>query len=201
MIVGLHGYGGTGGEFQSCLSGVVPSRVCAPHWYTPDGPLPATLARRGFAWHGLTRRLDSIASHLEDCLPALCDQVRARHRQAGLSPAVTAAVGFSQGGVLAAGLLAAGVCSAAAAVCAPLLGEERSGLVPWRGVRLIYIAGGNDRTIPQDRLRADHPLFTSGAAQLLVLSTMGHEFRADAATNALEFVVFAIEREILRTSI
>lgn len=201
MLIALHGYGETGEQLQGQLSAAMPPQVPLPHWFTPDGPLPATLAKGGLAWHGLTRRLDSIASHLNRCLPVLCEEVRSHQRAAALPPTVTVAVGFSQGGVLAAGLLATGVCSAAAAVCAPLVWEKGTGRAPWQGTRLLYIAGDDDGTMPKDQLPAGHPLFVSGAAELLVLPTMGHELRTDAAASALEFVLGAIKHQALEMSV
>lgn len=197
MLIGLHGYGETGEQLQGQLSAAMPRQVPSPHWFTPDGPLPATLAKGGMAWHGLTRRLDTIALQLKRCLPILCEEVRIHQQAAVLPPAVTVAVGFSQGGVLAAGLLAAGVCSAAVAVCAPLIWEDRGHRVPWQDTRLLYIAGGDDGATPNDHLPADHPLFVSGAAELLVLPTMGHELRIDAAARALEFVLGAVKHQAL----
>jgi predicted esterase len=191
MVVGLHGYGGAGAEMRSRLVAALPPGAPEPRWLTPDGPLPATLARGGFAWHGLTRRPDAMASQSAALMPSLCAEVRERCREAGLSARDVAAVGFSQGGVLAAGLLAAGACSAAVTVCAPILIETKTEPI-WQGARLLQIAGGSDRTLPRDQLGTDHPLFASGAAEFVELPAMGHEFGQEAAAKAIEFAFSAL---------
>lgn len=191
MLVGLHGYGETGAEMRSRLAAGLPPAAPEPEWFTPDGSLPATLAKSGFAWHGLTRRPDAMASQARAQVPSLCDEVRKRCREAGLSAKDVAAVGFSQGGVLAGGLLAAGACAAAVAVGAPVL-VETGAEPPWQGLRLLYIAGGEDRTLPGGEFGASHPLLASGAAEFVELPAMGHEFAEEAAAKAIEFALSAL---------
>jgi predicted esterase len=191
MVVGLHGYGGAGTEMRGRLVAALPPDAAEPCWLTPNGPLPATLASGGFAWHGLTRRPDAMASQAAALMPSLCAEVGERCREAGLTAKDVAAVGFSQGGVLAAGLLAAGTCSAAVTVCAPILIETRTEPI-WQGARLLQIAGGSDRMLPRDQLGIDHPLLASGAAEFIEFPAMGHEFGQEAAAKAIEFTISAL---------
>jgi predicted esterase len=186
LLVALHGYGGSGSQFGDALRDALGGDLPAPAWCAPDGPEPAPFARSGTAWHGLTRDPAALPRRRAAVLGPLGDQVAACQEASGVGPDRTAAIGFSQGGTLAGGLLEAGLCTAAAAVCAPLVWD---GPVPaGPPARHLSIFGGKDRFLPLAGMAADHPLYATGFALRHVLPSLEHEARRDALRLALRFV-------------